>query len=356
MKWMPVSALVLVGFLQGCTTSGGQGSSAGGSRYELAEDRPPEAHVDVSAVPEPLPGYEPRSRGGNKSPYRVLGKSYHVLPSAEGFVEEGIASWYGQKFHGYHTSNGEVYDMYALSAAHKHLPLPGYVRVTNLDNGRKLIVRVNDRGPFHDGRIIDLSYAAAARLGVLQTGTARVRIENVMPSDPGAVVAQTPAPPASAAPEPASVVSGPVLAGAGGKQTGAPAVGVPAAGVPAAGAPVVSMQAAGVPATGVPATGVPATGTPIAGGIAGASGAAASGAGGYVLQVGAFASELSAIRVRNEVSNLVDSPVFLDSRPAQSQAVHRVRVGPFASPLDARRILELLQRARFPDTLLIPVH
>lgn len=162
------------------------------SRYHLRDDRPPETAVDVSGVAEPVPRYEPRSRGGNRSPYTVLGKSYTVMASADGFVEEGIASWYGKKFHGYKTSNGEIYNMYAFTAAHKHLPLPTYVRVTHLDNGRSVIVRVNDRGPFHGGRVIDLSYAAASRLGMLSTGTAPVRIENVTPSAGGAVMASAP--------------------------------------------------------------------------------------------------------------------------------------------------------------------
>lgn len=179
-------ALLLVSvLLAGCSSSGSTGSSAGksssSSRYTLSQDRPPSGDIDLSAVVEPVPHYEPRSRGGNRNPYTVWGKSYHVLDTAQGYDEEGIASWYGEKFHGHKTSNGEIYNMYTFSAAHKHLPLPSFVRVTNLENGRSLIVRVNDRGPFHGERIIDLSYAAASRLDMLKTGTARVRVENVMP-------------------------------------------------------------------------------------------------------------------------------------------------------------------------------
>ena len=128
---------------------------------------------------EPVPRAEPTSTYGNRSPYTVLGKSYQVLERADGYVERGMASWYGQKFHGRQTSSREVYDMCSFSAAHKTLPLPSYVRVTNLDNGRSAIVRVNDRGPFHPGRIIDLSYAAAVKLGVDRTGTARVEVEAI---------------------------------------------------------------------------------------------------------------------------------------------------------------------------------
>lgn len=142
-------------------------------------DGGPAASIDVSGVLEPVPRAEPRSRYGNRSPYSVLGKSYRVLDSADGYRERGVASWYGTKFNGRATSSGELYDMCAFSAAHKTLPLPSFVRVTNLDNGRSLIVRVNDRGPFHSGRIMDLSYAAAVRLGVDRTGTARVELQAV---------------------------------------------------------------------------------------------------------------------------------------------------------------------------------
>ena len=116
---------------------------------------------------------------GNKSPYVVFGETYTVMPSSLGYVEIGIASWYGKKFHGRLTSNGEVYDMYQLTAAHKALPLPSVVRVINIDNGRKVIVRVNDRGPFHSDRVIDLSYATALQLGFADQGTAPVVIEAI---------------------------------------------------------------------------------------------------------------------------------------------------------------------------------
>jgi len=129
---------------------------------------------DVIEVPEPRP--EPLARYGNHSPYTVDGRTYRVLPSARGYRERGRASWYGAKFHGRPTSSGEPFDMYKVSAAHKTLPLPSWVEVTNLDNGRKLVVRVNDRGPFREGRIIDLSYAAAVKLGVVESGTAPVEV------------------------------------------------------------------------------------------------------------------------------------------------------------------------------------
>ena len=128
-----------------------------------------------------VPKAEPKSKLGNPPSYVVFGKRYYVLDSAEGFVQRGKASWYGTKFHGRPTSSGETYNMYALSAAHKTLPIPVYVHVKNLDNGRSMIVRVNDRGPFVEGRIIDLSYAAAKKLGVDGPGTANVEIRTVSP-------------------------------------------------------------------------------------------------------------------------------------------------------------------------------
>jgi len=154
-------------------------------RYRLAQDGGPQAPpIDVSKIPEPVPKAEPRSRYGNKERYEVLGKTYRVMADSRGYVERGIASWYGNKFHGFMTSSFEPYDMYAFSAAHKTLPLPSYVRVTNLDNGRSVVVRVNDRGPFHDGRIIDLSYAAAVKIGVWPKGTARVEVRAIDPAHP----------------------------------------------------------------------------------------------------------------------------------------------------------------------------
>ena len=142
------------------------------------KDRGPDRPVDTSHVP-----HEVRTAAGNKNPYTVLGQTYHLMDDETGYREQGIASWYGKKFHGRRTSNGEVYDMYAMTAAHKTLPIPSYVRVTNLDNRRQVVVRVNDRGPFHGGRIIDLSYAAAQRLGFANHGTARVEVEIIVPGD-----------------------------------------------------------------------------------------------------------------------------------------------------------------------------
>lgn len=144
----------------------------------------PAAPRDVSTIPDAVPKSEPRSRYGNPDSYEVFGKRYYVMDDGSNYVERGIASWYGTKFHGRRTSSGETYDMYAMTAAHKTLPLPTYVRVTNLDNDRSVVVKVNDRGPFHDNRIIDLSYVAASKLGMLAKGTALVEVRSLEPGQP----------------------------------------------------------------------------------------------------------------------------------------------------------------------------
>ncbi len=138
---------------------------------------------DLSRTPDAVPRIEPKSRYGNPSSYTVAGQTYRVRSTSQGYKEKGRASWYGTKFHGNRTSSGESYSMYKMTAAHKTLPIPCYVRVTNTSNGRAVIVRVNARGPFVHGRIIDLSYAAATKLGILSQGTAPVLVEAVGPGD-----------------------------------------------------------------------------------------------------------------------------------------------------------------------------
>jgi len=148
------------------------------SRREVA-DGPSSRHITAADVADAVPRDEPLARYGNQSPYTVLGKTYRVLPTSEGYHERGLASWYGSKFQGRRTSSGERYDMHLATAAHRSLPLPTYAEVTNLRNGKKVIVKINDRGPFHAGRIIDLSYGAAVRLGVDKTGTAPVDVRAI---------------------------------------------------------------------------------------------------------------------------------------------------------------------------------
>ncbi|ELR64346.1 Rare lipoprotein A precursor [Photobacterium marinum] len=163
--------------LAGCS------STPDNQRYDLADDVAPESSPTLDHIEDAQPRYEPQSLAGNKD-YSLRGKDYKIVNSSSEFTEEGYASWYGQKFHGHKTSNGEIYDMYSMTAAHKTLPLPSYVRVTNTSNGKTVIVRVNDRGPFHDGRIIDLSMAAAAKLDIIKNGTAPVKIELIRVQKP----------------------------------------------------------------------------------------------------------------------------------------------------------------------------
>lgn len=172
MKTIFLLSLVLI--LAGC-----QGARRGGYYQDDGPGAGPPP-VEVARIADAVPKHEPRSRGNNR-PYTVMGRQYTPLADARGYRERGVASWYGQKFHDRKTANGETYDMYAMTAAHKTLPLPSYVRVRNLENGRSAIVRVNDRGPFLHNRLIDLSYAAASKLGIAGAGTGLVEVEVVEP-------------------------------------------------------------------------------------------------------------------------------------------------------------------------------
>ena len=180
-----LALVVIVSFISACATTTKvveqQPPPKRESRYEQEHDSGPARPVNVDHILEPVPRVEPRTAAGNKSPYTVLGKTYRVMRSPQGYKERGVASWYGNKFHGKKTSNGEIYDMYGMTAAHKTLPIPSYVRVTNTKNKKSVIVRVNDRGPFHGDRIIDLSYSAAKKLGVQAKGTGEVVVEYIDP-------------------------------------------------------------------------------------------------------------------------------------------------------------------------------
>lgn len=153
-------------------------------RYRSGPDGAPNFYVDFNKIPNAVPKVEPLSKSGNPSSYVVAGKRYYVLKSSKGYDQTGIASWYGTKFYKHKTSSGERYNMLAMTAASKVLPLPTFVQVTNLQNGKQVIVKVNDRGPFHEDRILDLSYAAAGKLGVLAKGTALVEVKAINPRHP----------------------------------------------------------------------------------------------------------------------------------------------------------------------------
>lgn len=162
--------------------------------FPESADSAPSRRLDPDTIADATPRAEPRSRRGNPQSYVVRGQRYYTLEQSRDYVERGIASWYGAKFHGRATSSGEPYDMYAMTAAHKSLPLPTYVQVTNLRNGRSAIVKVNDRGPFHDNRLIDLSYAAATKLGILGQGTGLVEVKALDPRQPQQPVSPVPPP------------------------------------------------------------------------------------------------------------------------------------------------------------------
>lgn len=176
---LPLLLLFPALLFQGCSApqERSPGDEYQATRYSQAQDTAPLKAISAEDVQDAVPRADPILAVGNKSPYSVNGVTYEILDEYRNYRERGVASWYGAKFHGHETSNGEIFDLYAPSAAHKTLPLPSYARVTNLANGRSVVVRVNDRGPFHGDRLIDLSYAAAVKLGYMEQGTAHVEVE-----------------------------------------------------------------------------------------------------------------------------------------------------------------------------------
>ncbi|MBE0487482.1 MAG: septal ring lytic transglycosylase RlpA family protein [Halomonas sp.] len=317
--WLAVAAASMA--LAGCAGGGGQAPSSepgesrtvssaapsgGGERYAMSGDAYPMDPPDVSRIPDAVPRLEAPSRGGNRSTYDVWGKTYRVLPDARGYARQGTASWYGEKFHGYATSNGEIYDMYKMSAAHRSLPLPSYVRVTNQDNGRSAIVRVNDRGPFHNDREIDLSYAAAARLEILDRGTGRVKVEAID-------VEQWLADNGGGTP-------------GGSTRNGAGAVAPPGRQVASAPAP-----AADTSSTVASSASRGSTEPPI------------------FLQIAALGSAESAQALQARLQAELSRPV----RVAVSTGVHRVQVGPLASADQVEPVRGELRRAGFDQSFIV---
>jgi rare lipoprotein A len=293
--------------------------------------RPPAAARDI---PDALPRYEPRSAYGNPPFYDVFGKRYFVLSSSADYIERGVASWYGPGFHKIRTSTGEIYDMYGMTAAHKTLPLPAYVRVTNLQNGRSVVVRVNDRGPFVGNRIIDLSYTAAAKLDMLRDGTAMVEVRTVGPTSPaGDVAAVAPISVAAAA------TPGVGASGVGASGAGTPVASVPAAGVVAAGV------AAGVPAAGTPAAPVIPSGPPV---ILPAPVTSAPAAALYV-QAGAFADPSNAQRLAARLRGGGYGTVFIRDDTIAGRTLYRVRIGPVPDVSEFDRIVAALEHAGVRD-------
>lgn len=269
-----------------------------GGYYE--DDGPPATTFDVARLPDAVPRAEPPARTGNQ-PYVVEGRMYYPLATAAGYRERGVASWYGRKFHGRLTSSGEPYDMYAMTAAHRTLPLPSYVRVTNLENGRSVVVRVNDRGPFKPNRLIDLSYAAAAKLGIVERGTGLVEVEAI---EPGA----TPPSPA-------------IATAAGGAPDRKPRAGIE----------IISPAEAAPPPS-------PVARAPVR----------------LYVQAGAFLQAENAEGLRARLAQVLDQPVFVhratgeDGRPWL-----RVRIGPLASVEEADRLSAQLTAHGVPNALIV---
>ena len=245
------------------------------SKY-YSDDGPPLAlTLDLDAVPDAVPRNEPLHRFANR-PYTVLGREYVPATAPRPYRERGVASWYGRKFHGQKTSVGEVYDMFAMTAAHPTLPLPSYARVTSVASGKSVVVRVNDRGPFLHGRIIDLSYAAAHRLGIAQKGSGEVEVEAILPSETLAAAAPLP--------------------------------------------PVASPSAAAAAPAPLPVTGsMPPDARE-----------------GFVVQLGAFANYANAQVFLAHVQNQM-AAAEVEPRVRQQRGLWRVYVGPYADREDARR-------------------
>jgi rare lipoprotein A len=254
-----------------------------------------------------VPRIEPRSTRGNPPTYEVFGKRYTLLATAEGYKERGVASWYGPDFHTRPTSSGEPYDMYAMTAAHKTLPIPVYAKVTNLSNGRSVIVRINDRGPFHAGRVIDLSYAAAYRLGIIGVGSGEVEVEAIVPGSAQSTQSAAAEPrPVAAAAEPLSV------APAAEPVSGAAAV-QPITTTPLQGEALAAVEPAAAPSPPSPARGV-------------------------FLQVGAFSSRDNAEKLRARLSSSQEKGELV-----QLDSLWRVQIGPYGSQDEARSAAERLE-------------
>lgn len=280
--WMPwVAALCLSLLFSACTSTK--------SRYSQTHDSAPQRSVEAATFRDAVPRVEPPSRYGNPVSYVVAGKRYYTVASSKNYRERGVASWYGTKFHGHRTSSGETYDMYGMSAAHKSLPLPTYARVTNLQNGKSVIVKINDRGPFHDNRLIDLSYAAAARLDILDKGTGMVEVQAI---DAGQYVRDQQKPAIAAS---------------------KPKVAVPGAMMAAAVTPAAVQDAL------------------------------------LYLQLGAFSDRSNAERLRTRLAGVeLPAEVHISEGYASEKRVYRVRIGPLQTLESAEHVAQILAAQGVP--------
>ena len=282
------------------------------------KDGAPWWDVDVSKIPDavPMPHYGPVKA----SPYTVFGKQYYPIPDARRYTAIGPASWYGTKFHGQATANGETYDLYGMTAAHKTLPLPSYVRVTNLENGKTATLRVNDRGPFYSDRIIDLSFAAAKKLGFAESGTARVKVEGIDPHEWWAEQGR-PVPMVLAAPK---------------QVAQAQPVAQPVAQPIEQYSPPPQQHAAAVLPVQIDA-----------------KKNASVGASGLYLQVGAFANPDAAELLKAKLTESVTAPVFVSSVVRNQQILHRVRLGPVNSQREAEQLQDSVRLANLGEPTLV---
>jgi len=301
------------------------GCASRGPLEPVVDEAPPEP-IDVSTIPNAVPKPEPLSRYGNPVSYVVAGKRYYTMPSSSGYSERGIASWYGTKFHGQRTSSGEPYDLYAMTAAHRTLPLPTYVEVTNLRNNKSVIVKVNDRGPFHQDRLIDLSYAAAAKLGILGYGTGLVQVRAI---DTGSMAADTDG------------------SSTGEWQTRPPKPGrsmtmaQPAATSGAETAPVTTQEAVPVKTAAAPAQSP--VQEPAAAAPARTQPVAAADNVTLFLQVGAFLVQENALQLQARIREQVTKEVRIVASPGSNGTYYKVQVGPLYSPGEADRIARALK-------------
>ena len=285
-------------------------SSSPSTKYYLDDGPGANPPANLDSIPDAVPRAEPLHRFANR-PYTVLGRDYVPATALKPYRERGVASWYGRKFHGQKTATGEVYDMYAMTAAHPTLPLPSYVRVTNLATGASVVVRVNDRGPFLHSRVIDLSYAAAHRIGVAQRGSGEVEVVAVLPGEP-TLVAAAPA---------AGVVTRPLDAPP-------PVAAAPVATMPASPASIVEPAPRSDAAAGAPA-------------------------GGFVVQLGAFGNYANAQSfLAHAQAQLAAAQV--EPKVRQLGGLFRVYVGPYADRAEALRNAERIERAFGMPTAIAP--
>jgi rare lipoprotein A (peptidoglycan hydrolase) len=350
--------LTMVVGLAGCFSTPRRTAPAPASPAPPVLSVPPAA----ASVQDAIPRLEPRARYGNPPFYDVFGKRYYVLSSSVGYWERGVASWYGPGFHKERTSTGEPYDMYGMTAAHKTLPLPAYVRVTNLQNGRSVVVRVNDRGPFVGNRIIDLSYTAAAKLDMLRNGTAMVEVRAIDPSVPPLppVVTASTSPAASATPATASTpAAAPVAAAlvimplAATPSAAAPSATPPAAAPPtAASSTAVSLAAA--PGATTPSAVPPAIAAANAAPEAASAPGAAPAAPGFTrptlfIQAGAFSDPANAERLAQKLRGDNLGKVFVRNDVIAGRKMYRVRIGPVPDVAEFDRVVAALERAGIGD-------